>query len=319
MHDLDLASHPELSRASQESRDDRERGLFRSIPPDGVVSRLGTLVSLMNARGVALQDIKYGNVIVGSRTQTVYWVDFERAHLDSYLGWADAVEEQNRLINSWFGLGRVTAGEVAAFADGREIYSPTDFGPLGALGDVSNVEVGEGRWRWLLRDLTDWRGKRVLDLGSNNSLYAFRAAALGAAEVTCVERDSSFHAQAQFVRRVTEQSAGPLNVRLVNGDILTFLRALYVPDAHLDITMALCSIYYLDREQIPEVMRIIARVSRECWLQANVGTERESKDLSEKASPAFLAEQLRSAGFTDITEIAPPRYSRPLLLGRKPV
>jgi hypothetical protein len=318
VHDLDLSSHPELSVLSSEQREERETILFRPHNNDDLKRQLRSLVTDFNHRGVAIQDIKYGNAIVGAQSHKLYWVDFERAYLEPSLGWPMAVDQQNRLLNDRFDLNLTVSRDIREQARVNAVYSPVDFGPLGTLGDVTNVEIGEGRWRWLLRDLAPWPGKRILDLGSNNGLYAVRALIAGAAEVTCVERDSRFFQQAQFVKRVTEQTAGSLNAQLVNADILSYLRGLSVPEGHFDITMALCSIYYLSREAIKESMRIIARVSNECWLQANTGTERESDELKEKASPAFLAGQLRDAGFSVVTEIAPKRYSRPLLLGRKP-
>jgi hypothetical protein len=66
-------------------------------------------------------------------------------------------------------------------------------------------------------------------------------------------------------------------------------------------------------------LRIIARISGECWLQGNTWTKRESDECKEKATPEFLARQLRDAGFLDVTVITPKRYHRPLLIGRKPL
>jgi hypothetical protein len=319
VHDLDLEHDPELSRLSLEGRDEREIALFRPRIEPQTKRHLRDLIAECNRAGVAVRDVKYGNVIIGHRTGKAYWVDFETAQLESHPNWHQAVGFQNHELNRRFDLRWVTAADIAAYSSSHEIHAPVDFGPLGPMADIADVEKGEGRWRWLLKDLADWRGKRILDLGSNNCLNPFRQLEAGASAVTCVEPDLGLCQQAEFVRTVLEQVSGrSLDAQIVNTDTLSFLRSVDVPDRHFDLTTALCSIYYLSHQEIEEAMRIIARISKECWLQSNVDAEREGPDLRERPTPSFLAEQLRAVGFTDIVEIAPPSYRCPLLLGRRP-
>ena len=223
-------------------------------------------------------------------------------------------------MNDSFDLGLVTRKDVREYVRNAEIYSPVDFGFLGHMGDVSDVSAGEGRWRWLLKDLTDWRGMRILDLGANNCLYALRSLQKGAAEAQCVERNPEFYRQARFVRAAVEQMEGrtfPLTIH--QTDIHAFLTSTPFPEEYFDLTLALCSIYYLERDAIAENMKVIGRISKECWLQANVGTPRDTEDFKEKASTAFLEKQLRAAGFDDVRVICPKGYIRPLLIGKKSV
>jgi SAM-dependent methyltransferase len=251
------------------------------------------------------------------------------AHLESYWGWKEALEQHRQLVNRWFDLGLVTRERVREYkwagSDGN-VYSPVDLGELGWIGDISDVERGEGRWQWLLRDLANWEGKKILDLGANNCLYAIRALQRGAEEVHCVEIDADTCEAARLLKQAVEQTdSNTLNIHIHHSDIHSFLINANFPRDHFDITMALCSIYYLSREEISECMKIISRISKECWLQGNSETEREDADLFKRASREFLEGQLRHAGFSDVTVIAPdcyrkkPRqYYRPLLIGKKP-
>ncbi|HEY7116917.1 MAG TPA: class I SAM-dependent methyltransferase [Tepidisphaeraceae bacterium] len=316
VHDLDMAAPDAPSHEEQRKRQIAAfSGTLGSLRP-----AIKQLVADMAARGVHPMDVKLGNLIVGEKSGTLYWVDFERAYL-SRGGRPSAarLEQKHELLNEWFGLGMVTRAEVAEYARTREIYSPVDLEPLGYWGDLADVQAGEGRWRWLLRDLVDWRGKRLLDLGTNNCLYGFREALAGAAEVHCVERDADPLDQARFLKNAFEQLENRrINVNLHHTDILSFLRGHEFAANHFDITTALCSIYYLSREEIAESLRIVARISRECWLQGNVWTPRADPKVAEYSRPEFLAEQLRVAGFSDVTLIWPKNYRRPLLIGRKP-
>lgn len=319
VHDLDLAADPDLSRLRPTERDRREIALYRQVCGDRHRQDARELVLAMHRLGVAPQDVRFGNLLIGGRTDRLYWIDFERARFRPNLHWQREVQTQARLCNDWLGLGLVTPADVETEARRHEeVYSPADLGPLGYLGNVADVEFGEGRWRWLLRDRTDWRGKRLLDLGANNCLYSLRALEAGAREAHCVERDPEACQQATFLRSAIEQTTGrSLDLRLHRGEIAAFLESADFPREHFDITFGLCSMYYLSRAEFEVCMKTIARISRECWLQANIGTPRDSADLREKAGVEFLAEQLRRAGFEDVQLIAPPGYSRPLLIGKK--
>jgi hypothetical protein len=329
VHDLDIAGNPQLSRLTDDERSEREIALFTAAATPQLRESIRHHCCVLASRGVLPLDIKPGNLIVGQSTGNLYWIDFELAHLESYWGWKEALEEHRRLVNRWFGAGLVTCERVREFkwagSDGH-VYSPVDLGELGWVGDISDVERGEGRWRWLLRDLVNWKGKRILDLGANNCLYAIRELQRGAEEVHCVELNPDACEAARFLKQAVEQTdSSTLNIHIHYSDIHSFLTHADFPCDHFDITMALCSIYYLSREQIAECMKIISRISKVCWLQGNSETEREDADLFERASQEFLEGQLRDAGFSDVTVIAPecyrktPRqYHRPLLIGRKP-
>lgn len=329
VHDRDLAADPELRQLTGQEREDREITFFGAVATPELRESIKSVSHQIACRGVLPLDVKPGNLIVGRNTGNLYWVDFEYAHLGSWSGWRDALDQHRRLLNRWFGVDMVTRERVRTFhwaGDDGDVYSPVDFGELGWVGDIADVERGEGRWRWLLAHQANWQGKRILDLGSNNCLYAVRELQQGAREVHCVEMNPEACGAARLIAQTVEQAQSrPLPLHIHNCDIHSFLVRSDFPPGYFDITMALCSIYYLSREQIAESLEIIASISNECWLQANNHTPRDDAGLFTRASQQFLEDQLREAGFTDVTVIAPdcywrkPRqYRRPLLIGRKP-
>jgi hypothetical protein len=103
VHDLDLAADPSLRRLTSDESERREAELSSRILGQSYGCRVNELVRAINLHGVALQDIKPGNVFVGARTGRLYWHDFEAAVLASQPGWEQALAEQHRRLDFWFG------------------------------------------------------------------------------------------------------------------------------------------------------------------------------------------------------------------------
>jgi SAM-dependent methyltransferase/tRNA A-37 threonylcarbamoyl transferase component Bud32 len=328
VHDQDIERDPELRRLTPAERDAREARLYRTVLDGRYNGEIGELIRTINNKGVLLFDIKLGNVSVGASSGRLYWLDYESATLTPSPGEDEQRDLQFSLLNQWFGTEfwtRERIRQIKADPDSPEFpgdrYSPVDLGWLGQIGDMTDPERGEARWHWLLNQQTEWTGKRVLDLGANNSVYAVRMLQAGAAEVHCVEMNPNMYRQAQLVRSVTEQLEGrPLPICLHASDMKSFLLENDFPDGYFDVAMALCSIYYQSEDDIRACMAVIRRIAKECWLQANIVTHMESDEgLGDRSSVEFLRKQMEEAGFTDVTVIAPRGYRRPLLIGRKPV
>ena len=113
VHDLELTTHPELSKLDEWERDQREIGLFREHFGADTRRDLESLVRRINAQGVAVMDVKLGNVIVGGATSTLYWIDYERSQLDTYPRWTKHLAEQNELLQIWFGIASQANDDAA--------------------------------------------------------------------------------------------------------------------------------------------------------------------------------------------------------------
>jgi hypothetical protein len=82
---------------------------------------------------------------------------------------------------------------------------------------------------------------------------------------------------------------------------------------------ALCSIYYLDDDEIEVVIRHVSSITDTMVLQCNTdrGIRRSDPRTFEKATVQYALDALQRNGFPRTTIIAPPGYSRPLVIGRR--
>jgi hypothetical protein len=99
--DIDLAP---LGQLFAPDRDRREIEAFAGELGDTYRERIEEMAHAMNARGVAPLDVKLGNVLVGEKTGALYWLDFERAALDSDLRYEQHLAQHRRLVEQWFGV-----------------------------------------------------------------------------------------------------------------------------------------------------------------------------------------------------------------------
>ncbi len=311
-----LYEHFMESTVTREDKD--EPSIFKSNASTEHRMRIRDNVLEMVACGLMPIGASLRNILVEKSEGSLYWVDFELAALTSQPRWNDRLEEGFQHLKHLFDVNFITRDDIRSFQAQNEIYSPADLGYLGQIGDVSQVGSGEGRWGWLLRNQADWRNLKILDLGSNNCLYGIRQLQEGAAEVHCVERNPESLRQASILLSANEQNLGRrLNLKPHLSEMVAFLESQNFPVEYFDITTALCSIYYLEPEPLERSLKIIHRISKECWLQANMTTPREDPALALRARVDYLTTKLKESGFHYVQVISPKGYSRPLLIGKK--
>jgi hypothetical protein len=132
VHDLELSQHPELSKLDDWNRDKREIALFHAHFGAETRREIEALVRRINAQGVAVMDVKLGNVIVGGATSALYWIDYERSQLDTYPRWEKHLAEQNWLLNHWFGISDQRAKESSPSSSPSSAVSNELVGAAGA-------------------------------------------------------------------------------------------------------------------------------------------------------------------------------------------
>lgn len=98
--DLDGASEG----VDDHAREQREHEAFAAHADPALRAAIEQLVISMNDAGVAPMDIKLGNVIIGAKTGTPYWIDFEMAVMRGLPRYAEHLAEHHRMVNEWFGL-----------------------------------------------------------------------------------------------------------------------------------------------------------------------------------------------------------------------
>ena len=104
--DNDISAHPKLSCLSENELDRYEMDLLERerIVTDDMRRKLKSLVQEINRKGVAVLDVKPGNILVGGKTGALYIIDYEQAQLNSFSGYPAKLDEQFRSFNDWFGL-----------------------------------------------------------------------------------------------------------------------------------------------------------------------------------------------------------------------
>jgi len=224
-------------------------------------------------------------------------------------------------FNQLFGPSALTERRVRAMA--REKVLGTVYAPIlleGGIrfGAIWNTDVGDARWRYLLgRNLPRLPGARILDLGANNGFNAIQMLRSGAREVVAVELTTEAIEQGQQVARLFEWSDNTTyNLRWIHANMTA------APTFELgtfDFVTALCSIYYLDDEDIASVTRYVSSITDTFVLQCNLDRRiaRSDPRTFEKASLHYAERVLAANGFPSLTTIAPRGYSRPLVIGRR--
>jgi serine/threonine protein kinase len=329
VRDRDVIADPSFQGLSRNERRSRRisegRALLDRVLDARDVERMFDELKKIHGAGYILHDIKYGNIILEASSGDPYVIDFDRAR--TYPGWNRLAirtlrDRDYAKFNAHFGTRKLTHSRVREMARrpqrlGR-LYAPMYIEGGLRFGPIWNTEVGDGRWRSILRDhLPPLAGARVLDLGANNGFNAIQMLRSGAREVVAVERDGRAIAQGSFVKDLFEWAddrAYPLSFlhdsmqRIPELDLGTF-----------DVSTALCSLYYLDDDEITSLIRHVSTIAETMVLQCNTDRRipRSDPRTFEKASLKYALEALERNGFAATHVVAPPHYPRPLVVGRR--
>jgi hypothetical protein len=86
-----------------------------------------------------------------------------------------------------------------------------------------------------------------------------------------------------------------------------------------DIVLALCSLYYLDDQSIANLTQYLSTITDIFIIQCNLyeNIDRDNPHTYRRASVDYARNVLRSNGFPNTQVIAPYKYTRPLVIGKK--
>ncbi|MDA0328570.1 MAG: methyltransferase domain-containing protein [Gemmatimonadetes bacterium] len=327
--DRDIERQPGYHGLSAAER--RQRQVVEGLPRlqevvnRGYAERVYQQLITMHRAGYIWKDIKYGNMLVGRGDGEPYLIDFDTTYSYRKIGrnlFRILCDQNIEELNRCFGLEKPTWRRVrkALLADGAsgDRYSPAYFGYGLKAGSLLKNWVGFGRWNFILsRSLPSLEGARLLDLGSNDAFHSLQALRHGAAEALAVERNPQAIERGMWFKQVFEWADNrDYNFRYIQADMTQ------IPDmelGHFDFVMALCSIYYLADGEIARLIRHISDVSDTmllmCNTEENIG--RPAAHEYRKASVEYAVASLQANGFPQTVVTAPPRYSRPLVVGRR--
>jgi len=323
MRDRDVRlGPPGLVRRIERERHAAGRRLINQVFDRETIGSVGDALLSVHRAGYTLEDIKYGNVIIGAGTSKPYLIDYERALSLRDFSRATATYLRDRdaeKLNALFGTNLLTARELrrVRVLPGGEVYSPLYAGAGLWWGPIWNPDLGELRWRHMLANHVPVpNGGRVLDLGANNGFNALQMLRAGAKEVIGVEIDGCSIEQGLFLKRIFEWVDN------------TRYRFSYVQGSHADVgsmhlgrfdlVTAFCTLYYLSVEAMAKTVSEIAQLSDTLALQCNNdrSIQRSDPETFEKASLLFNIDLLRKNGFPNVAVIEKRGSKRPLVIAR---
>lgn len=300
-------------------------------PLDGIldktqISDLLAQLKKIHRTGIILKDIKYGNIIIERNTGKPFWIDFDFTRYYSnvskgtfaFLRDID-IERFNLLFKTdcltYKNIKVRTADRKSPFIKGW--YAPMYFGFDLKIGKLYDCNVGFGRWHYLLnKHLPSLAGKRVLDLGANNAFNSLQMLRAGASQAVAIELESENIERGVFAKAVFEWSdAKQYDLQYIHTNMKD------VPSLNLgnfDLAIALCSLYYLNDEQIADLIRHVSTVTDLFLVQCNISSTvaRDDDHIRTKSSVRYTLDMLKANGFNSTKLIAPHGYTRPLIIAK---
>lgn len=292
---------------------------------DEFLMKLEDQVNIMHRNGMVNIVPTFGNIIVDKASGSPFLIDFESSYqlsLKNPIFWYKRNNGRKK-FNQRFHANILTdesaRDEVRSFTRSHpNWYAPIDLGQGFTIGGFWSTDSGTGRWDYLNGKIIAplVRGKRVLDLGSNNGLNPLLMLRDGAKEVVGIEMSPVFSEAARLVKRLFEwRYMQRFNFKLHEGDMRMILS---VDWGEFDVVTAFCSLYYLNEEDMAAVVQHVSNLSPTMILQANIGTRRNAEDnKADKSSTKYLEKLLIDSGYPDVKIFAPKGFTRPLLIGQK--
>lgn len=176
---------------------DRERALeaLRGIVGADFVERLGELFLNVQAAGVVLSDIKYGNVLLLDGRPHLCDFDFSRHYSKGGTRFYLERDRARDRFNYMFGADLATEddlrGALAALAERRPdlVRRGVYLGEGLGFGRLFSPASATGRWLRLRRHVPALQGRRVLGLGSGDGVVALEMLRAGANGAIASETD----------------------------------------------------------------------------------------------------------------------------------
>lgn len=281
---------------------------------------ISDLLIAIHRAGIAVKDVKYGNIIVGD--DKIYMCDFDGAEVfqSNSRRFVRARELDRDKFNYYFGTSLQTSTllreniDVMAGKRDNLLYSPIYYGNDYGVGAIGSVELGSGKWLYIRRALPDLRGKAVLDLGCNNGMLPLEMLRAGAKKVTAYELDPTYAMFAQLSHQWFEMIDNQkYDFELVQGYMHEACDRDLSP---YDVATSFCSLYYEEPEEMKRIVTTLSKVVKVFVVQCNENPAEKTATLLERSSRPYLQALLADNGFPHQQIFAPRYYTRPLIIAR---
>ncbi len=318
---------PELAHRTQAQRIgfilERGAALLPKVIGQLTIDRLAEQMDRIHTSGVAHLSLTFGNIMVDEFKQP-WFVDFENSYaFDNTRTWKfhwqrdQDRQKFNRIYNAQLMNEATARNELSSLAKDYGSYAPVNLGRGMAMRGFWSIDSGSGRWAYLNESIMAplVSEKRVLDLGSNNGVMPLHMLQAGAESVDGIEISASSIEAAQKMQRLFEWAdMRRYCLTLHQGNMTDILDGSW---GSFDVVTALCTLYYLTKEEMADVTRQVAEMAPLFIVQANAQTREFAADgKAEKSSLSYLHHLLLNNGFSEVELFAPAGFSRPILVAR---
>lgn len=331
IRDRDMEDTPSLTRRDVHAvrlwRIEEGRRRLSQIIDSNFIKDCFQQIRLAHRAGVTSLDLKYGNVIIEETSKAPFLIDFENVVIfenQENLIFRNYRDNDIKAFNLHFGTRYLHRKELQrqikerSFSSATRWYAPAYIRDGLHIGRLRSVDFGFGRWHYILKNnFPPVKNSRVLDLGANNGFNALQMLREGAQEVVAIEISEGHIQQGLFLKEAFEWADNcEYNLRYYQCDMREISR---LDLGTFDFAIALCSLYYLPKHHMSNLIRHVSEITGTFVLQCNLERDigRNDPETYEKAAVEYAASALRANGFTRTTVIAPQGYTRPLVIGHR--
>lgn len=192
------------------------------------------------------------------------------------------------------------------------LYSTAYLGYGLNVGKPWYISHGIGRWIYKLEQHVSplIYNKKVLDLGSNTGVLPIIMLMAGAKEVVGIELDKLNYQTSIIYQRAAEWNLNKdLNLKMMNKNMMEVTKW---NNEYFDVVSLYCSIYYLNKNEIKELMNWIKKYSKKVIIEANQASTVSGR--KEKADISYLKKILIENNFNIIAEDNQKNSLRPYII-----
>jgi len=323
-----LADDPEAVGLNKHERltlvNRRGTELVGSCLSDKFLRDLEIQIDAIHAVGITGIAPTFSNVIVEKFSGCPFLIDFEgaRYHNKRNILFYYHRNEDRKKFNKRYNRQILTEESVRNLLNEKELetqakYAPIDFGRGLATNGFWSINSGTGRWHIIKNVVTPLiQQKTILDLGSNNGILPIYMLRNGAKKVVGIELSESYFNTALLTKQIFEwNDIYHYDFELHKGNMLEILESDW---GKFDLITAFCSLYYLNDDEMAQVIRQASKMAPVCVLEANISTRSDAlEEKQRKSSLQFLHQLLKENGFPSVEVFKLNNYNRPLLIGRK--
>jgi hypothetical protein len=183
------------------------------------------------------------------------------------------------------------------------------------IGNPINLRHGYGKWKLTLQKQIQKyiENKTVIDFGSNCCILPiYLSCEAKAKQMDCVEiHQDNCDVGENFKKIMEYQISRNLTIKIHNQNMYDFIKN---NDFKYDVATFFCSLYYLEKQQISEVLNILSKKVKILIIQANQQTNIE--DRAEKSNIDYLKKVAEKNNFNVIDVYDQKQLVRPLFIAK---